>query len=78
MFVGFPDKAKYYFQEALFLDGDSVSYYNSLYQIEVNLGNSEKAYTLKRKAIKIGSTFNPDDLVELSIIRAGSGGIYAG
>jgi TolB-like protein/Tfp pilus assembly protein PilF len=67
MFVGFPDKAKYYFKEALLLDRDSVSYYNNLYQIEVSLGNREEALTLKRKAIKIGSTFNADDLVQLSI-----------
>ena len=52
MFVGFPDKAKYYFKEALLLDRDSVSYYNNLYQIEVSLGNTEEAIDIEEKSHK--------------------------
>jgi len=65
--IGFPDKAKYYYQEALTLDGDSASYFDNLSGIEYHLENFEEALTWVEKAIKIDSTYRTDYLIELSI-----------
>ena len=44
--VGFPEKAKAYYQEAFKLDGDIDTYYNNLASLEIISGNHEKALEL--------------------------------
>lgn len=43
MYIGFPEKAYYYWKEALDLDGDSSTYYMDLMANELYSGNYEKA-----------------------------------
>jgi TolB-like protein/AraC-like DNA-binding protein len=43
MYIGFPDKAHYYWKEALDLDGDSSTYYKDLMINEFFYGNFEKS-----------------------------------
>jgi tetratricopeptide (TPR) repeat protein len=58
--VGFIDKAKYYYNEALTLDGDSVNYFRFLAYLEFCIENFENAILIDEKASKIDSTFIPD------------------
>jgi TolB-like protein/Tfp pilus assembly protein PilF len=51
--VGFFDKAKYYLQEALTLDGDSATYFNIIAGIEGLQGNIESSTSLYEKALRI-------------------------
>jgi tetratricopeptide (TPR) repeat protein len=55
-FAGFLEKAKYYTQEALLLDGDSVAYFTVLANIEFDFGNLEKAREFIEKAYVIDSS----------------------
>jgi TolB-like protein len=57
--AGFIDKAKYYYSEALKLDGDSVDYYNNLGIIEGMNGNYRNAieFRLKGYAIDTNNTY---------------------
>jgi tetratricopeptide (TPR) repeat protein len=55
--VGFMDKAKYYYQEALTLSGNEASYFGSLAFIEFSLENFEEALKLAKKANGIDSTY---------------------
>jgi len=58
--VGFFDKAKYLFKDALQLDGDSVSYFYGLSRLEFAMENFENAILFSEKASKIDTTFIPD------------------
>jgi TolB-like protein/Tfp pilus assembly protein PilF len=60
LFVGFPDKAKYYYQEALKLDGDSANYFYNLSWLELSLENFEEAFIFSKRANEIDSTYLPD------------------
>ena len=55
--VGFIDKAKYYYQEALTLSGNEASYFGFLALIEFSLENFEEALKLAKKANGIDSTY---------------------
>ncbi len=54
--AGFIDKAKYYYQEVLKLEGDSIRYYYYLGGIENYLGDFEKAIEFYKKGYAIDST----------------------
>jgi TolB-like protein len=54
--MGFSEKAKYYYQEALTLDGDSSKYLKGLAGIEFNLENFEEALKLAKRAMEIDTT----------------------
>jgi tetratricopeptide (TPR) repeat protein len=54
--AGFPEKSKYYFQETLILDGDSLRYYSRLATIEYWLGNFNKSIEFAEKGFAIDST----------------------
>ena len=54
--AGFPEKAIYYTQEALKLDGDSTQYYLNLTYCEYVLGNFEKAIEFLKKGYAIDSS----------------------
>ena len=60
LFVGFPDKAKYYYQEALKLDGDSAKYFHNLSWLELSVENFEEAFILSKRANEVDSTYLPD------------------
>ena len=62
--IGFMEKAKNCFEEALKLDGDSVQYYNDLSTIEFGLENYENANNYLKKANAI-DTSNANILWEL-------------
>jgi len=47
-FAGFPNKAIQYFKEELTLTGDSIKYFNSLAQLEIQYGNTEKAFKIAK------------------------------
>jgi TolB-like protein/Tfp pilus assembly protein PilF len=47
--AGFIEKARYYYQEALKLDGDSLNYNENIAWLEVSFGNYEKAFEFKEK-----------------------------
>ena len=51
--AGFIDKAKYYNEETLKLDGDSVRYFSSLSEFERNMGNFEISLALSLKVNKL-------------------------
>ncbi len=57
--IGFIDKAKYYFQEALALDGDSANYLSWMSNLEFSIGNLDNAVLLGQKAYEFNSTFAP-------------------
>ncbi len=57
LWIGFIDKAKYYCQEKLTLDGDSASYFESLAWIEFCIENYKNAILFYEKASKIDSTY---------------------
>jgi TolB-like protein/Tfp pilus assembly protein PilF len=54
-FAGFQEKANYYYQEALKLDGDSVSNFSSLASVEMLLGNYDNAIRLYFKCLSTDS-----------------------
>jgi TolB-like protein/Flp pilus assembly protein TadD len=54
--AGFPEKAKYYYQEKLKLDDDSSAYYSSLSDFESNLANFNKSIEFGIKVYAIDST----------------------
>jgi TolB-like protein len=54
--AGFPEKSKYYLQEKLKLDNDSVSYYEGLASDEYNLANFNKSIEYGLKVLAIDST----------------------
>jgi tetratricopeptide (TPR) repeat protein len=56
--MGFPEKGRYYVEEALKLDNDSGRYFRSLSIIEFNQNNSGIALSLSQNALKI----NPENL----------------
>jgi TolB-like protein/Tfp pilus assembly protein PilF len=58
--AGFPDKAKYYYQEALALNGNEAKYFNGLAWAEFSLGNFEEALKLSKKANEIDSIYLGD------------------
>jgi tetratricopeptide (TPR) repeat protein len=55
-FAGFPDKQKYYYNEAFKLDGDSNQYYNDLAGRELNSHDYKKAIQLYNKCYAKDST----------------------
>ena len=57
--VGFVEKAKNYYQEALALDGDSAEYFYNLAGIELFTDNFENARLFYEKTMKIDSTYPP-------------------
>jgi tetratricopeptide (TPR) repeat protein len=54
--AGFPDKAKYYNQEALKLDGDSIRFYSQFAVAEYYLGNFKRSIESGEKGYAIDST----------------------
>jgi TolB-like protein len=58
MMVGFSEKAKNYYQEAVKLDGDSASYYRFLASLEFTNDNLNNAVLFLEKAVKIDSTID--------------------
>jgi len=56
--IGFNEKAKYYRQEALTLDGDSVSYLARLAWNEFQLENFEEALNLEKRAMEIDTSLH--------------------
>jgi TolB-like protein/tetratricopeptide (TPR) repeat protein len=54
--TGFPEKSRYYFQETLKLDGDSLRYYSRLATVEYWLGNFNKSIEFAKKGYVIDST----------------------
>ncbi len=54
--LGFMEKAKKYFKEALALDGDQTSYLNRLVWMEFNLENYEESLKLIKRIHEIDST----------------------
>ena len=59
--IGFIDKAKYYYQEAFTLDGDSANYFINTSWLEFSLENYEKAVVFLEKALKTDSADIPFD-----------------
>jgi len=57
--IGFGDKAKNYYSQALELDRDSSDYFANLASIEFSIGNFEKAILFDERAYKIDSTKIP-------------------
>jgi TolB-like protein len=53
--AGFPEKAKYYYQERMKLDGDSLSYYDRLAWFEFYQGNFNKSIEYAKKVLAIDS-----------------------
>jgi tetratricopeptide (TPR) repeat protein len=58
--IGFIDKARFYYDEALNLFGDSVAYYGSLSLLEFTVENINGSILFGEKALKIDSTYIPD------------------
>jgi TolB-like protein/Tfp pilus assembly protein PilF len=58
--VGFIDKAKFYYQEALNLDSNKIQNLDALAWLESSLGNFEGAMKLYKRAYEIDSTYLPD------------------
>jgi TolB-like protein/Tfp pilus assembly protein PilF len=71
--AGFPEKATFYYNEVLKLDGDSVRYLYSLANAEQNIaGNYNKSLGLLGKICAIDSTFSQlDILFALNYLFAG-------
>ena len=63
MNVGFMDKAKYYFKEALTLNGDSARYFGALVYVEFGRENFEEAYKLAKRCYEIDTTFLADFII---------------
>ena len=56
IYAGFPEKFKFYFQEALKLDGDSTSFYYNLSYNEAYTGNINKTLELDKKVYSMDTT----------------------
>ncbi len=65
--VGFIDKAKYYYNEAYTLDGDSAAYFRNLENIEWSNENFAAAGKWRDKAFATDSVYDYNNLVELNI-----------
>jgi TolB-like protein/Tfp pilus assembly protein PilF len=65
--LGFIDKAKYYYEEACMLDGDSATYFKNLENIEWSHENFGAAGKWREKAFETDSIYDYDNLVELNI-----------
>ena len=63
--VGFPDKGKFYYSQALKLDGDSAFYYDYLGFTECIPGNYEKALTYLLKGYSVDSS-NEDIIADIN------------
>ena len=61
--VGFPEKARDYWREALILNGDSAAYYLLLSEMEIYLDNHVRAIDLYKRAKAIDSTRAYVDLI---------------
>ncbi|MCX6302479.1 MAG: tetratricopeptide repeat protein, partial [Bacteroidia bacterium] len=59
IYAGFYDKAKYYFQGALSMNGDSANYFNNLVFVESSFENFENVQLLNEKISEIDSTYLP-------------------
>jgi TolB-like protein len=55
--VGFIEKARYYYQEALTLDEDSVSYFGNLAWLEFSIENFEEVMKFDKKINEMDSTY---------------------
>jgi TolB-like protein len=55
--VGFPEKAKYHYQEAFDLDGSQTQYLSRLAWLEFNLENYEESLKLYKKVNEIDTTW---------------------
>jgi len=55
--VGFFEKAKHHFKEALALDGDSINYLRNWIFVEFSLENFENSLAIERKLLKLDTTF---------------------
>jgi TolB-like protein len=60
LWIGFIDKAKYYFREKLILDGDSANYFSNLAWVEFCIENIENAILFNEKASKIDTAYIPN------------------
>ena len=58
--AGFIEKAKYYYQEALALNGNEAEYFDGLSWVEFSLENFEEALKLAKKANEIDSIYLGD------------------
>ncbi len=56
--AGFPEKAKYYFDEALILDGNEASYLGNIAFVEFSKGNFEEAVNLSKQKEKMDDSYN--------------------
>jgi TolB-like protein len=65
--VGFIDKAKYYYNEAYTLDGDSATYFRNIAGLEWDNENFDAAMIWQKKSFKIDSVPDYDNLVRLNI-----------
>jgi tetratricopeptide (TPR) repeat protein len=54
-FIGFIEKARYYYKEACTLNKDSASYYSKMALIEAALGNPEEAYRMQKIAYELNT-----------------------
>ena len=62
-YIGFTDKAKYYYQEAFNLDNDTLKYLGYQSRLELMKGNFEKAIALAGEALKMDSmNYNAADV----------------
>lgn len=69
--AGFPEKAKYYYLEALKLDGDSIKYLSSLAEIEHSHGNYKKSLEFLEKINAIDTTYDVDSRLALNYLFTG-------
>jgi TolB-like protein len=65
--TGFMVKAKFFYKEALSLNGDSAKYFYSLSTIEWNLENFKESWFWFTKALQKGHKYGLDDLLYLSM-----------
>ena len=65
--VGFIDKAKYYYNEAYKLDGDSAIYFRNIAGLEWNNENFDAAMIWQKKSFEIDSIPDWDNLARLNI-----------
>jgi TolB-like protein len=61
--IGFIEKAKYYYQEALALSGDSGRYFREIGFLEFSIENFENSIIFDEKASKIDSTHLPAEYI---------------
>ena len=64
--LGFIEKAKLYYREALALDNDSLSYLGQMGWIEFSLENFQEAIRLSNKVCKFDTTIIPDLVLYLN------------